>query len=36
MYVPDRYRNQKMCNKVVTSYAHALEFVHNFYKTQQM
>ena len=25
--VPNRYKTQEMCNKVVDNYAHALEFV---------
>ena len=28
-YVPDRYKTQRMCNKVVDDYANALEFVPN-------
>ena len=34
--VPDCYKIQKICNKAVDNYAHALEFVRDCYKTQKM
>ena len=33
--VPDCYKNQEICNNVVDNYPHALEFVHECYKTQK-
>ena len=30
------YKNQKICNKTVDSYAHALELVQDYYNTQKM
>ena len=35
-FVPDCYKNQRMCNKAVDTYVHALQFVPNCYKTQKM
>ena len=32
-FVPDNYKNQKMCNQTVNNYADALEYV---FKTQEM
>ena len=34
-FVPDCYKNQRMCNKAVDTYAHALQFVPNCYRTQK-
>ena len=34
--VPDCYKNQEMCNKVVDNYPHTLDFVRECYKTQRM
>ena len=33
--VSDCYKNQKMCNKVVDNYYHALEFVLEYYKSKK-
>ena len=33
--VPDRCKNQKMCNKAIDNYPHALEFVPEGYETQK-
>ena len=30
------YKNKKICNKPVDSYAHALELVQDYYNTQKM
>ena len=35
-FVPDYCKNQRMCNKAVNTYGHALQFVPNYYKTQKM
>ena len=32
-YVPDCYKNPRICNKAVDNYAHVLEFVPDCYKT---
>ena len=32
--VPDQYKNQEMCDKNIDIYAHALEFISHYYKTQ--
>ena len=34
--VPYCYEDQKMCNKAVDNYTHALKLVANCYKTQEM
>ena len=34
--VSDCYKNQKMCNKVVDNYPHALDFVPECYTTQKL
>ena len=34
-FVPDCYKNQKMCCKAVDNYSHILEFGSNCYKTQK-
>ena len=34
--VPDCYKNQKMYDKAVDNYPHALEFVPDCYMTQEM
>ena len=36
MFVPNYYKNQKMCNNSVDNYAHALEFVLDCFKIQKM
>ena len=36
MFVPDCYKNQKICNKAADNYPHALEFVPDCFKTQKM
>ena len=36
MFVPNCYKNQKMCNKAIANYAHVWEFVPNCYKTQKV
>ena len=33
--VPDQYKTQESCDKTVDSYAHALKFVTDCYKTQK-
>ena len=33
--VPNRYKTQEMCNIAVDNYAHALEFVPDWYKTEK-
>ena len=35
MFVPDCYKYQKMCNKALDNYPHALRFVSDCYKTQK-
>ena len=35
-FVPDSYKNHKMCNKAVYNYFYALEFVSDSHKTQEM
>ena len=35
-FVPDCYKNQRMCNKTVDKYANALLFVPNCCKTKKM
>ena len=35
-FIPDCYKNSKICKNVVDNYVHALEFVPDCYKTQQM
>ena len=35
-FFPDWYKNQKMCDKTVSSYIHAVEFVPDCYKTQKI
>ena len=35
-YIPDCYKNQKVCNKAVRRYFHALEFILKCYKTHKM
>ena len=35
-FVRDQYKTQKMCDKAVDNYAHALEFAPDYYKTQKM
>ena len=35
-FVPECYKNQRMCNKAVDTNVHALQFVPNCYKTQKM
>ena len=32
---PDQYKNERMCHKAVYNYGHALEFVPDYYKTQE-
>ena len=34
--VPDCYKNQKMCDKAVDNYPHALDFVPDCYVTQEI
>ena len=33
---PDCYKNEEMCNKAADNYLHALEFVTECYKTQDI
>ena len=35
IFVPDCYKNKKLCNEAVDNYVHALEFVPDCYKTQK-
>ena len=35
-YVPDQYKTQKMCDKAVENYAHALKLALDCYKAQKM
>ena len=35
-FFPDWYKNQKMCDKTVSNYIHAVEFVPDCYKTQKI
>ena len=34
--VTNSFKNQEMCNKAADNYPHALEFVHDYYMTQEM
>ena len=34
-FVPDCYKNQRMCNKAVNNYAHALQFVPNWLRRKK-
>ena len=34
--VPDPYKTQEMCHKVIDNYPHALEFVSEYYKTPKV
>ena len=36
IFVPDCYKNQKMCNKAVDNYPHELEYFPHCFKTQKM
>ena len=35
-FIPDCYKNQKLCDKAVDNYAHALEYVPFCKKTQKI
>ena len=36
VFTPDCYKDQKMCDKAVDNYTHALRFDPDYYKTQKM
>ena len=36
MFLRDCYKNQKICNKAIVSYAHVLEVVDDCYKSQKV
>ena len=36
MFVPDHYKSEEMCNRVVDNYYHGLEFVPECFITQEI